>query len=243
MIIQRLNENHLTRVCQLIQQDSYQSFLQHTIYSLKSITNFLRTRLTDSEQFFYGAIENGRLIGFCHIVLQEHNVFLNHIAVDETEMNKGIGKKLLNFFISFEFKGQECKQRALKVDSRNVKAMQWYLKNNFKLVGSSPVTRLEFRKKLLVENDFYSELEDPNQYREFGFSYINFECANFGVIGTNLINVPENKLFLLERFMNKYTFSSFVISLDLQTILNHFPMLEFTNSECWEIYTLVYKNA
>ena len=77
------------------------------------------------------AIYNKKIIGFIsgEIFPPEANILM--LAVKKTYQDKGVGKKLLQYFIK-EISNQYINQIWLEVSKQNKKALNFYLKNNFK---------------------------------------------------------------------------------------------------------------
>ncbi len=109
-------------------------------WSQKSIEN----ELENESAYFYVAIENGNVAGYCgtHIVLDE--CYIANIAVLPKYRGNGLGKLLTEHLINTA-KKNDCAFITLEVRPSNTVAVKMYEKLGFKVLGkrknfySSPI--------------------------------------------------------------------------------------------------------
>ncbi len=98
-------------------------------FILKYFPNFSITNDPFEKCYIY-KIKN-KNIGFISYSIIYERAELNYIVVSEDYRLKGIGQKLLNFCIE-DLKKNKVKAISLEVNKNN-KAVNFYLKNNFKI--------------------------------------------------------------------------------------------------------------
>lgn len=98
-------------------------------FILKYFPNFSITNDPFEKCYIY-KIKN-KNIGFISYSIIYERAELNYIVVSEDYRLKGIGQKLLNFCIE-DLKKNKVKTISLEVNKNN-KAVNFYLKNNFKI--------------------------------------------------------------------------------------------------------------
>lgn len=98
-------------------------------FILKYFPNFSITNDPFEKCYIY-KIKN-KNIGFISYSIIYERAELNYIVVSEDYRLKGIGQKLLNFCIK-DLKNNKVKTISLEVNKNN-KAVNFYLKNNFKI--------------------------------------------------------------------------------------------------------------
>ena len=75
---------------------------------------------------------NGKIIGFISYSIIYERAELNYIAVDEPFRRQGIAQKLLNFVLA-DLKNNMVENFSLEVSISNNEAINFYLKNGFKI--------------------------------------------------------------------------------------------------------------
>jgi ribosomal protein S18 acetylase RimI-like enzyme len=106
---------------------------------------------SEEENHLYIAHNNGEPVGL--IILRDHGVagspYIKSIAVETTHRNKGIGKQLLKF--AEEKYRQDARFIFLCVSSFNRKAQEFYLENNYTLIGEFKDYIVEGHSELLMQ--------------------------------------------------------------------------------------------
>lgn len=84
----------------------------------------------------YGAYDNGKLLGFIEGSIESWNnrFRITNILVFKEYRNKGIGQSLLNILIEYS-KTLNTRMIVLETQSCNTKAIDFYHKNGFSLIG------------------------------------------------------------------------------------------------------------
>ncbi len=107
------------------------------IYNIKEIETFLLKYFPnyiytfDPFEKYYCYKSNNKILGVISYSIIYERAELNYIVVSEDYRLKGIGQKLLNFCIE-DLEKNKVKTISLEVNKNN-KAVNFYLKNNFKI--------------------------------------------------------------------------------------------------------------
>lgn len=99
-------------------------FLRYFNIQLKEIATF---------QKFYIFKENDVEIGMLDFSIIYDRIEINYIYVKNNDRRKNIGTKLINKLI-IESNINNCKNISLEVNENNYNAIEFYKKNNFKIV-------------------------------------------------------------------------------------------------------------
>lgn len=102
------------------------------------IRGFLKRRFKKGEDFFFKAVENGRIVGYVRITPKSDNpIFENNdylalgdVVVDSGYRGKGVGSALLKAV--FAFAKKKGKKIHVNAFSNNLRALEFYEKNGFK---------------------------------------------------------------------------------------------------------------
>ena len=94
--------------------------------------NFPQSRIEIKDQdLVLVAQEKGRIIGFIHFCKRKDNLILQAVVVREDFRGRGIGTKLIE--MAMQESGIKDKKILLKVESRNIEAINLYQKSGFNL--------------------------------------------------------------------------------------------------------------
>jgi len=93
----------------------------------------------------YKAVYNDTIIGLCFLELFQDRIHIMSICINPNYQKLGVGSNIIDFF-----KKKYKKPISLYVQSYNVSAVNFYVKNNFKIVKTIP--------------DYYVVLENKEAY-------------------------------------------------------------------------------
>ena len=119
-------EKHLHAIISLTRQ-----FFPYTGFTFETI----KQRLADNKVFYFVALLEGNIVGFTDIEIQDDgNAKILGLAVVKEMQGKGIGRRLLEYGISFA-KEKSCPNVFLLVAEDNVTAQKLYEEYSFAKKG------------------------------------------------------------------------------------------------------------
>jgi RimJ/RimL family protein N-acetyltransferase len=120
-----------------------------------------------SDQFIFGAFDNGNLIGICGFMREarmksRHRGTIVQMYIKEEYQRKGIGTRLLRSLIKYSFSDKQIEHLTLGVVTDNEKAINLYQKIGFQAYG--------VHKKYFKKENLYLDQQLMILYKE---EYIN----------------------------------------------------------------------
>lgn len=154
MILRKVKNEDIPELSEFAVRTFYQAYgWYNTDENMKSYVakyfskENLFDEINDTETGFYILTEDGKLKGYVKSGRQNNLDILNNyphleierIYVDNSDQRNGIGKKMLDFIIQ-KAKEKNIKYVWLGVWQKNEKAINFYKKNGFKIIGTTTFT-------------------------------------------------------------------------------------------------------
>lgn len=226
--IRLLEKQDISKAVALVTSSFEKEYLIPSIYRGKGIEKFISKELDNkfSPYRYFVLLYENEVAGYLEYKIFQNSTvaFLNIIAVSNAYKQKGIGKKLLEFSMSF-FAERKFSSIQLDVYKTNTVALNWYLSFGFEEKNSNSFFNIELNQNepkhnsILVQN--YPQFKELHE--EFGFSLldISFGTDSFriGTIGKDLILRNAYSKTLLEELPNFMK-------------LMHFENLYFVGNNC-----------
>jgi GNAT superfamily N-acetyltransferase len=134
----QLSNSYLINAALDIYMRSFPSNERHPI-------DVIKERISKNKSILYVGIENNKVNSFALIwdLLGSNFALLDYFAVDESERNRGIGQMFYNFLVSEvtrlgRFFILEVEKPLNKYDSEKIKRINFYLKNETKIIKNTP---------------------------------------------------------------------------------------------------------
>src|SRR5258706_3422972 len=96
--------------------------------------NAIREFFMESGSTILKYMNEGKIIGCVRLLKHGSQLYLGMFAVDPTEQNKGVGKKIL-LAAEVEARKQNCKSIDMTVISERTELIDWYKRNGYVQVG------------------------------------------------------------------------------------------------------------
>ncbi|MDE1869242.1 MAG: GNAT family N-acetyltransferase [Candidatus Micrarchaeota archaeon] len=90
-----------------------------------------------SKNFYFGAFEGKRLVGYTHIKVNGGVGELKELIIKRGSLGNGYGKMMLNHFVKF-CKAKKCHKLTLETSERHKEARKLYEKHGFRIESRKP---------------------------------------------------------------------------------------------------------
>jgi len=124
IIFRPTNEMDIEKIC----------MLEKEIFGVDAYPKYLVRYLIENSDFFLVACVDGEVVGYICGEVKFQKGHIITLAVDSRFRGRGIGSELLKRFINF-LKEKGAKSVYLEVSVRNRRAIRFYEKHGFKIVG------------------------------------------------------------------------------------------------------------
>ena len=139
-LLSQEDAQELEEVMKVTWQETYPEFCEQESALLERLFNIeqIKNDLNEDKNYFFGAWDEGRLIGYAKVVIKTDSSFLDKIYVQTAFHRQGIGKQLL-LRCCKEVIASGINSMGLEVDEKNTNAIGFYEKHGFKC---NPIKRL-----------------------------------------------------------------------------------------------------
>ncbi|MBI5034851.1 MAG: GNAT family N-acetyltransferase [Chloroflexi bacterium] len=185
-VIRPARPNDAAAIYALMQAVFGASYLLYTIYQSPKAVAYLRELLTEDSArslHTFVLVEQGtQLLGYYHAMSRGEEFFLNYIAVSPHFQHCRLGERLL---LDFERYGAWRGSRSLSLDvfESNTNALQWYLRQGYRVQKSSFLSRIipasVSGSGLVFEPGDWAQARSEEQLR--GFSKVTGTCSNASI--------------------------------------------------------------
>lgn len=194
IVINLAEKNRIAEVCRIMREGYVEKLLKGTIYESDRFEKYFIERMRMGDLFLIGFDEknNDNILGFAQILQTEKSIHLNHLVVKPSVRCRGLGDLLLqDVILRAHANGRPV---TLDVDSRNIGAVRFYERANFKIERRTSVALIPresgFMPLRLVDN-----CED---YKKFGFCYIDCQFPTcrikIGIVGKQTLRLPVSNI-------------------------------------------------
>lgn len=209
--IRLLEKQDVSKAIALVSSSFEKEYLIPSIYRGNGIEKFISKELDNkfSPYRYFVLLYENEVAGYLEYKIFQNSTvaFLNVIAVSNVYKQKGIGKRLLEFSMSF-FAERKFNSIQLDVYKTNTVALNWYLSFGFEQKNSNLFLKIEIDKNkpkhnsILVQN--YPQFKELHE--EFGFSLVDItlgtDSFRIGTIEKDLILRNSYSKTLLEELPN-----------------------------------------
>lgn len=226
--IRLLEKQDISKAIALVTSSFEKEFLIPSIYRGKGIEKFITKELDNifSPYRYFVLLNENEVAGYLEYKIFQNSkvAFLNIIAVSNAYKQKGIGKKLLEFSMSF-FAERQFSFIQLDVYKTNTVALNWYLSFGFEHKNSNSFFKIKLNNNkaehnsILIQN--YPQFKELHE--EFGFSLLDIS------LGTDSFKIGTIEKDLILR--NTYS-QTLLDELPNFMEMMHFHNLYFVGNNC-----------
>lgn len=171
-IIDNLNSAEIDAFVDIFLKTFDEKFLIPSIYRSPKIHNFISAELENpfTNTSFASLKSEDGIVGAAELKLLTEVVFVNMIGVKSDLKRRGYGSFFLGALFE-KFKNLGFREFHLDVFESNVRALNWYLKNGFEVIG---------KKDLMQYSQDADAFSETIKFSILNFPQFSLESSNYG---------------------------------------------------------------